>query len=77
MREMEREAEVVSVGNWMLTIIVLAIPLVNLVMFLYWAFSPSTLPSKQNFVRANLIFFAFGIAFAFIVPLVSPGLWRV
>jgi phosphoglycerol transferase MdoB-like AlkP superfamily enzyme len=51
-----RTAPVISLGEWIITLIVLAIPLIGLIMMLVWAFSSSTNPSKQNFCRASLLF---------------------
>lgn len=49
-------APVISLGEWIITLIVLAIPLVGLIMMLVWAFSSGTNPNKQNFCRASLLF---------------------
>ena len=56
--------EPVTMGNWMLTMIVLAIPIVNLIMLFYWAFSSTTNPSKRTYCQAVLMFglLALGIA---------------
>ena len=44
---------VVSIGDWMLTTLILMIPLVNLVMILVWIIAiGGTNPSKANFFRA-------------------------
>ena len=48
--------EPVTMGNWMLTTIVLAIPIVNLIMLFYWAFSSTTNPSKRTYCQAMLMF---------------------
>lgn len=48
--------EVMSVGDWMLILIVLAIPIVNIIAYLIWAFSSDTNKNKQNFSRATLAF---------------------
>lgn len=60
----------VSVGEWMLTLFLTFIPLVNLIMLLVWAFSSSTSPSKANWAKAALlwmlIFFAIGILMSLI-----------
>ena len=50
-----RESSPVSLGDWMITLIVLAIPIVGLVMLFVWGFSSGTHPSKQNYCRATLI----------------------
>lgn len=51
----ESENRPVSIGNWILTFILLAIPLVNLIMLIVWAASGSTHPSKKTFAVAYLI----------------------
>ena len=52
-----RSAPVISLGEWIITFIVLAIPLVNIIMLFVWGFSSGTNPSKQNFCRAALILY--------------------
>jgi hypothetical protein len=51
----EREVSPVSLGDWIITLIVLAIPIVGIVMLFVWGFSSGTHPSKQNYCRAALI----------------------
>lgn len=46
----------VSMGNWMITFLVLAIPIVNLIMLFYWAFTSSTNPSKRSYCQAILMY---------------------
>lgn len=53
-----RSASIVSLGEWIVTFIVLAIPLVNIVMLFVWAFAESTNPNKRNFCRATLLVYA-------------------
>jgi ABC-type multidrug transport system permease subunit len=53
-----RSAPVISLGEWIITFIVLCIPLVNIIMLFVWGFSSGTNPSKQNFCRAALILYA-------------------
>jgi hypothetical protein len=58
-----KEYHPISVGNWVITLIVTWIPLVNIVMLLVWAFSKNTHPSKSNFAKANLLFIVFFLIF--------------
>lgn len=53
--------EEVSVGDWMLTIFLMCIPVVNLVMLLIWAFGGSVPASKANYCKAQLIWMLIGI----------------
>lgn len=48
-------SEPVSIGDWIITYIVLCIPIVGLIMLFVWGFSSSTKPSKKNFCLAGLI----------------------
>lgn len=44
-----------TVGEWFVTLLVLAIPLVNIIMLFVWAFSGSGNIGRRNFCRAGLI----------------------
>lgn len=57
----EREASPVSLGDWIVTLLILWIPLVNIIMLFVWGFSDGTHPSKRNFCRAYLIWILIGI----------------
>jgi len=53
--------QTVTIGNWILTYVLMAIPLVNLVMLFVWAFGSDTPKSKANWAKATLIIYAIGI----------------
>ena len=55
------EDDHVGVGEWLIFHIIVAIPVLNLIMLIYWACSSSTKISKQNFVRSYLILLGVGI----------------
>lgn len=63
----------ISLGDWILTLIVLAIPCVNIIMLFVWGFSSGTNTSKKNFCRAYLIFILIGIVLTFILGAVLVG----
>ncbi len=44
-----------SIGDWILTLIVLSIPFVNLIMLLYWSLSSSSNTNRKNFCIAYLV----------------------
>ncbi len=62
--------QTVTLGNWMLTLFLTFIPIVNIIMLIVWAVSSTTPPSKANWARAALlwiaIFFALGILMSII-----------
>lgn len=47
--------EVMSVGQWIGVIIVLGIPIVNIIMYLVWAFSSTTNRNLSNFCKATML----------------------
>ncbi|GIK22603.1 MAG: hypothetical protein HND40_12315 [Ignavibacteriota bacterium] len=44
-----------KIGDWLITFIIQAIPLVGIIMMFVWAFSDSTHPSKKSWAQAALI----------------------
>jgi hypothetical protein len=66
-----REASPVSFGDWLITLIVLAIPLVGIVMLFVWAFSDGTHPSKQNYCRAALVLALIGLVLVFLFAIMG------
>lgn len=57
--EIENEnVPVVTVGEWVLTYLIAAIPMVGLVMLFVWAFGNDTNPNKANWAKAALIWAA-------------------
>ena len=68
-----QQAPVVSVKEWLLTNLILMIPLVNIVMMLVWAFSSNTNPNKANYFKAALILFAIVMAIYLVLAVVFLG----
>ena len=66
----------VSVGDWMLTLFLLAIPLVGLIMLFVWAFGGGTPASKANFAKAALIWAAIIIGLSIIGMILGIGIFR-
>jgi hypothetical protein len=57
----------VSVSEWIITTIVMAIPLVNIVMPFVWAFGSGTKTSKANFFKAQIVMVLIGLFLYFVV----------
>ena len=51
-----------SIGEWMITLIILAIPIANFVFYLYWAFGGSVNVNRRNFCRASVYLFLIVVA---------------
>lgn len=64
----------ITVGQWILTFIIMAIPLVGFIMLFVWSFSSDTNISKKNFARAQLILMAIGIGIAILLSILGVSL---
>lgn len=61
MEEKNEPIPPITTGSWLVTIILSTIPVVNLFVLFYWAFSKSTDPNKSNWSRAMLIWILISI----------------
>lgn len=59
--------EIVSVKEWLGSLALLLIPIVNIVLMFVWAFSTDVKKSKSNFFKANLILTGIVLAIYIIV----------
>ena len=59
--------EPVSMGEWLVSMLLMMIPCVNLVLVFVWAFSKTEKKSKSNYFKAQLI--VFGVLFAIYILL--------
>lgn len=66
---LQNMAPVMTIGNWVVTLILTAIPLVNIIMLIVWAVSSTENPNRKNWAIAGLIFV--GIMFALYILLFS------
>ncbi|MCL2087760.1 MAG: hypothetical protein FWH05_09255 [Oscillospiraceae bacterium] len=64
----------VSVGDWMLTVLIMGLPIVGLVMLFVWAFGNDTKVSKANFAKASLIWMGISIVLAFLFGAALMGM---
>lgn len=55
-----------TIGDWIITLIIMYIPLVGLIMLFVWAFGGGTHPSKKTWAQAVLILMVVGIILAII-----------
>ena len=68
-----QQAPIVSVKEWLITNLIMMIPLVNIVMMLVWAFGSSTNPNKANYFKAALILFAIVMVIYLVLAVVFFG----
>ncbi|UTR13599.1 hypothetical protein MM221_13320 [Salipaludibacillus sp. LMS25] len=52
---LEPQVPVVTVKEWIVTLILAAVPLLNIIMLFVWAFSQDSNPNKANLAKASLV----------------------
>ena len=63
-----RNTSVMTVQDWIITILITAIPLVNIIMLFIWAFGGNdTNLNKKNWAKATLIWFVIIFVFYFVI----------
>lgn len=65
--ENQQNSNVMSVKDWVITLIITAIPMVGFIMLFVWAFGSGTNPNKANWAKAALIMFAIMIVLYIII----------
>lgn len=63
-------APVMSIKDWIITLIILIIPIVNIVMMFVWAFGQGN-PNKQNYFKAYLILLAIGVVLYIVLAMLG------
>lgn len=61
---------VMSVKDWLITLIITALPFIGIIMLFVWAFGSGTNQSKQNWAKAALLLFAIMIVLYIIIAVV-------
>jgi ABC-type Na+ efflux pump permease subunit len=61
-----------TIGDWLITFLIQAIPLVGFVMLFVWAFGDGTHPSKKSWAQASLIF---ALIILVLVIILFAALW--
>ena len=51
----DTRSQPMTVGDWIITLILVSIPFVNLIALIYWALSSSTNINKKNYAIATFI----------------------
>ena len=60
----------VTMGEWVISLLIMMIPCVNIIMAFVWAFSTKEKKSKSNYFKAYLIFLAIEVVLAIVLIIV-------
>jgi ABC-type multidrug transport system permease subunit len=65
-------APVISMKEWMITLLIMIIPVVNIIMMFVFAFGEGN-PSKKNYFKASLLFAAIILAIYILIMILFAG----
>lgn len=68
-----QQSDVISVGDWMITLLIMIIPLINIIMLFVWAFSGGPKISKANWAKASLLWLLIMIVIYIIIFAIIGG----
>ncbi len=61
---------IITVGDWMITMLIMSIPVLNMIMLFIWGFSSESNPNKANWAKASLLWMAIIIGIYILVLLI-------
>jgi len=67
--------QTVTLGDWIVTMILTSLPIVGFVMILVWAFGDGAKPSKKNYARAVIIMAVIGLVIGIISSILFAGIF--
>lgn len=63
--------EILTLKDWLITFLIMAIPIVNIIMLLLWAFENKVNENKSNWAKATLIWIGIFMIFGLIIGLIA------
>jgi type II secretory pathway component PulF len=63
----QSNSSVMSVSDWVITLLIMAIPFINIVMLFVWAFGNNDNETRANWAKAYLIMMLIGIGLTIII----------
>ena len=70
MENQTQETSVMTVQDWVITILIVSLPVIGLIMLFVWGFGSGTNQNKANFAKASLIWAAIGFGLAILFMMV-------
>ena len=72
--EPTEDTRVMSVSDWMITLLVLWLPIINIIMYIVWALDTAGNANRRNFCRASLLWFVIMMILSILIVVVMAML---
>lgn len=66
----QEDTSVMSMGDWLITVLLLLIPCVGIIVYFVWAFGKNGNVNRRNFCRAYLIYWAITTVIALVLGVI-------
>jgi heme/copper-type cytochrome/quinol oxidase subunit 2 len=70
----QKPGDTMSIGDWLITFLLISIPLVGLVALLVWSFDEGRQPIKSTWAKATLIWYVICTIIAVFLLLIAWGM---
>lgn len=67
-------APVMTTGQWIVTMLLLCIPFMNIILLIVWATSSTENPNRANYAKATLVFMGISIALGILMAIFAGGI---
>lgn len=71
--EVQEDTSVMSMGDWLLTVLALLIPCAGIILYFVWAFGKNGNVNRRNYCRAYLIYWAITTVLGIILGVIFVG----
>ena len=71
----EQPYQIMTMGNWFITLLVLGIPIVGFIMLFVWGFGGNEKPSRANYCKLSLLLMLIGVILAKVLSVAGVGVF--
>lgn len=71
----EQPYQVMTMGNWFVTLLLLGIPIIGFIMLFVWGFGGNEKPSRANFCKLSLLLMLIGVIISIVLSFVGVGVF--
>lgn len=68
-----QSAPIMTMTDWLITMLIMIIPVVNLIMLFVWAFGGGVNPNKANYAKAALLWMVIGFVLSLVFMFLFAG----
>lgn len=71
----EQPYQIMTMGNWFVTLLILGIPIVGFIMLFVWGFGGNDKPSRANYCKLTLLLMLIGVVLSIVLSIAGVGIF--